>query len=174
METSKKDIFLSIVHSRKSNREFSKDKEVTKEALETILKAAMAAPTAVSYEPWEFIAITERKVLDALGDFLPYSKSLLTATAAIAVCANPAVSEPYWDADCAAASENILLTVEALELGAVWTAVHPHEERFAEVRKILGLPENIIPFNVIAIGYPNGPEQPTDRFKKEKVHWNKW
>ena len=169
-----KDAVLSNIHSRKSVRDFDKDKAVSKEMLETLLKAAMAAPSAVNFQPWQFVAVTDGKSLNALGNSLPYAKMLLSATAAIAVCGDPAISELYWEVDCAAATENILLAAEALGLGAVWTATHPHEDRMQSTRTILNIPSNILPLNVIAIGFPKAQEQPKDKFKVEKIHWEKW
>jgi nitroreductase len=82
--------------------------------------------------------------------------------------------DPYWALDCSAATENLLLAAESMGLGAVWTAVYPEEERMEIVSEILGLPDYILPFNVIPIGYPAHPEKPKDKFKVENIHYNKW
>lgn len=178
METSKKDTVLSVIQERTSVRDFIKDKEVPKDLLENLLKAAMAAPSAVNLQPWQFVAVTERKILDALGDELPYAKMLLSATAAIVVCGDPSIKSTagtaYWEVDCASATENILLAAEAMGLGSVWTAAYPHEERMRSVRKILQIPEELIPLNVLAIGYAKEQKKPKNKFKPEKIHWNRW
>jgi nitroreductase len=93
---------------------------------------------------------------------------------AIAVCGDTKISELYWDVDCAAATQNILLSAEALGLGAVWTAVYPEKERVLVVQKLLHLPEHIVPLNVIPIGYPLGIDKPKDKYKPTKIHINKW
>jgi len=80
----------------------------------------------------------------------------------------------YWMLDCSAASENLLLAAEALGLGAVWTAVYPEEQRIENVRAVLSLPEYIVPFNLIPIGYPQRNEEPKDKFKQENIHYNQW
>ncbi|WP_319268548.1 nitroreductase family protein [uncultured Draconibacterium sp.] len=169
---------LEIIHQRKSVRNYT-EKKVSKEQLETLVKAAMAAPTAVNKQPWAFIAINDRATLDHLGYKLPYAKMTKTASAAIIVCGDLSKAlegweQAFWIQDCSAASQNILLAAEAMGLGAVWTAAYPAEDRMAIVRDILNLPENIIPLNVIPVGYPKGIEKPKDKWKPENLHWDKW
>jgi nitroreductase len=168
---------LNTIYSRKSVRSFTGE-AVSRETLIKILKAAMAAPSAVNIQPWAFVAITRRETLDELCAKLPYAKMLDRAGAAIVVCGIPdkdeVFSKDYWVMDCSAASENILLACHALGLGAVWTAVHVDEERVENVRGILNIPENIIPLNVIPIGVPREKEEPLDKFKEENIHWEQW
>jgi nitroreductase len=168
---------LNTIYSRKSVRSFTGE-AVSRETLIKILKAAMAAPSAVNIQPWAFVAITRRETLDELCAKLPYAKMLDSAAAAIVVCGIPdkdeVFSKDYWVMDCSAASENILLACHALGLGAVWTAVHVDKERIANVRGILNIPENIIPLNVIPIGVPREKEKPLDKFKAENIHWEQW
>ncbi len=169
---------LEVIHNRKSVRNFT-DEPVTKEQLETIVKAGMAAPSARNLQPWAFVVVTERQKLDDLANALPYAKMLLQAQAAIVVCGdmNKAATEvdsAYWVQDCSAATQNILLAVEALKLGAVWTATFPYQERMNPVIEILSLPDNIRPLNVIPIGLPTGEDKPKNKWKPENVHWEKW
>jgi len=170
---------LTWIMNRKSVREF-KNTPVSKADLETIVRAGMAAPAAVNQQLWEFFVIDQRERLNQLGDELPYAKMLYQAGAAIAVCGdltrtfNHDPQSPFWIMDCSAATENILLAVEALGLGAVWTAVYPDAPRVASVQRLLGLPAHVIPLNVIPIGYPAHDEQPKDKWKPERVHWNGW
>ncbi|MDD3859281.1 MAG: nitroreductase family protein [Bacteroidales bacterium] len=169
---------LEVIHSRKSVRHFT-DEPVTKEQLETLVKAGMAAPSARNLQPWAFVIVTERNQLDALAEALPYAKMLLDAQAAIVVCgdmkkAATDVDSAYWVQDCSAATQNILLAVESMGLGAVWTAAFPYSDRMEPVKEILGLPENIKPLNVIPVGVPTGEDKPKDKWKPENVHWNRW
>jgi nitroreductase len=76
--------------------------------------------------------------------------------------------------DCSAATENILLAAHALGLGAVWTAVYVDEQRMLDVKEILGIPQNIIPLNVIPIGVPKGGGAVIDKFKEENIRWERW
>jgi nitroreductase len=178
METiSKKDATLSVIHSRKSVRNFISDKIVPRETLDTIVRAGMAAASAVNLQPWQFVVIDDRTVMDSLAAGLPYAKMLYHASAAIIVCGDSTVKAgefAFWEHDCSLASGNILLAVEAMGLGAVWTAVHPDAARVSTVRNLLHLPENIIPLNVIPIGYPTGQDKPKDKYNSNKIHWNKY
>jgi len=169
---------LDLILSRRSIRKFT-DEPVPHEILVDLLKAGMAAPSARNLQPWAFIVVTDRVLLDSLGNALPYAKMLSTAGAAIVVCGdmNKAATNTktdYWVQDCSAATENILLATEALGLGAVWTAAFPYDERINPVRRVLNLPENLIPLNVIPIGHPTGEDTPKDKWKPENLHWNKF
>ncbi|HOT97654.1 MAG TPA: nitroreductase family protein [bacterium] len=168
---------LEMLFNRKSVRHFT-GAAVSREALETLLRAGMAAPSAVNKQPWAFIAVTRRDILDRLAEGLPYAKMLDKAGAAIVVCgleekANAGMRE-YVIIDCSAATENILLAAEALGLGAVWTAAYPRPEREAWVRTVLGLPENVVPLCVIPVGHPTGEDRPKDKFNPANIHWERW
>jgi len=155
---------LNTIYTRRSVRTFTGE-EVKKEDLSTMLRAGMAAPSAVNIQPWAFVAVTDRDTLDKLCESLPFAKMLDKAGAAIIVCVM----------DCSAATQNILLAAHALGYGAVWTAAYVVEERVKSVRSILSVPENIIPLNVIPIGVPvNRDAKPVDKFKEENIHWEKW
>ena len=168
---------LTVIYNRKSVRHFT-GKSVSQNDLVAIVKAGMSAPTAVNMQPWAFVIVTDRKALDSLIKELPYAKMLDKAGGAIIVCAIPEkafqANAEFAIIDSSCASENILLAAEALGLGAVWTAVYPDKDRIIAVRKILNIPENIIPVNVIPVGYSTGEDTPKDKFKKENIHWNKW
>ncbi len=164
---------LATIHNRKSVRHFIKNKSVSKEDLLTIIKAAMAAPSAVNMQPWHFIIIDEREMLDSLAEKLPYAKMLVDAPAAIVVCGDTSIESKgfsFWIEDCSLASGNILLAAEAMGLGAVWTAVYPDPLRIKPVRDLLKIPAHIMPLNVIPIGYPTGDEKPKNKFNEAKIH----
>jgi nitroreductase len=168
---------LKIIHQRKSVRNFSGE-AVTKDSLLTLVKAGMAAPSAVNCQPWEFVVVTERKILDQLADGLPYAKMLYKAGAAIIVCGDPSKAHgnmtEYAVIDSTLASENILLAAEAIGLGAIWTAAYPYEERINVVREAVHVPESVIPLNVIPIGHPTGEDKPKEKYDSAKIHWNLW
>ena len=167
---------ITNIHNRKSVRNFIKSKPVSKEDLLTLVKAGMAAPSGRNAQPWEFVIIAERANLDKLQEKLPFAKMLLTATAAIVVCGNAGdgKGDSFWIEDCSAATQNILLAAESMGLGAVWTAAYPGIERENWIRECLGLPANIRPLCVIPIGYPADNPKPKNKFKEEKVHYEKW
>lgn len=171
-------IALENIFNRKSVREYTPEK-VSPEQVDILIKAAMSAPTAMNKQPWSFIIVDDRSVLDSLAKVLPYAKMLEKATTAIVVCGDTDkallnVEQAYWVQDCSAASQNILLAAEAIGLGAVWTGVFPRQDRVEPVQKILLLPDNIIPLNVIPIGYPKLQDSPKNKYKKSNIHYNKW
>lgn len=170
---------LEVIHKRKSVRKYVENKPVSDSLLNLIVRAGMAAPSARNIQPWEFVVVTDRTVLDSLSLDLPYGKMLTTAPAAIIVCGNTSVyeseeSSKYWEQDCSAATENVLLAVEALGLGAVWIGTYPDPGRSLWVSTVLELPSNVLPISVISIGYPTGIEQPKDKYNSEKIHYNRY
>jgi len=168
---------LTVIHNRKSVRNYT-GKSVTQNQLEILLRAAMAAPSAVNCQPWEFIVVTERKTLDKLGDVLPYAKMIYKAGAAIIVCGISSKAHKqmveYAVIDSTLASENILLAAEALGLGAIWTAAYPYPDRMESVRSILNIPSDVIPLNVIPIGHPTGEDVSKKKFDSKKIHSETW
>lgn len=169
---------IENIMTRTSIREFEPDKPIAKETLETLLKAGMAAPSAMDKRPWAFVAVTEKEVLDSLNANHPYA-NLKTATGAIIVCGDlkktiEGKGSDYWVQDCSAATENILLAAHACGLGAVWCGVYPTEERVEAVKKVLGLPEEIVPLNIITLGYPAQNPQPKDKWNESNVHYQRW
>ncbi len=168
---------LRVIHVRKSVRHFT-GAAVSREQLQTILRAGMAAPTAVNKQPWAFVVVTGRAQLDSLAQGLPYAAMLRKAAAAIVVCALPGEAfhkqSEFAVIDCSLASQNILLAAEALGLGALWTECYPEKAAMGFVRTRLGIPADVIPLNVIPVGQPTGEDKPKDKFKPEKIHWGKW
>lgn len=171
---------IGNIMTRTSIRAYT-DKPVPEEMIQTLLKAGMAAPTAMNRQPWEFIVVTERAKLDEMADSLKYAKMLRQAPLAIVVGAinhfvtrdGTTVENMFWVDDCSAATENILLAAHALGLGAVWTAAKD-EERAAAVKAALGTPDEFAPLCVIPIGFPGEDPAPKDKWKPEKIHYNKW
>ena len=170
VETNSATAVLNTIFSRKSVRNYT-DREVAKDTLELLVKAGMAAPSGKNIQPWSFVIVNERQILDKMAEGLPYAKMLASTKQAIIVCGDPEKSS-YWYLDCATASQNILLAIEAMGLGGVWTAAYPYDDRIQVVREALGLPENIIPLNVIPVGHPQKMEEPKDKWDATKVHWN--
>jgi len=171
-----KDTF-SVIHSRKSVKSFT-GAAVSTENLDKIIRAGMAAPTAVNKQPWSFVVVTDKKQIDALAAGLPTARGIDKAGAVIIVCTEPEKahlqSKDFAIIDASLASENILLATEAMGLGGHWTASYPYEDKMKHVRMVLGIPANVIPLNVILVGVPTGEDKPKDKYQKDKIHWGKW
>ena len=179
---------LDVIMSRTSIRSFTGE-PVSKENLETILKAGMAAPSAMNGQPWRFVVVTDKDKMAKVFGQGPRSRMFATAGAVIVVCGKTTVmrkpfGQPdaspqevdniFWYEDCSAAAENILLAAHALGLGAVWTAGYPGEERVAPIAAALGIPEGVKILCVIPIGTPAENPKPKDKWKPENIHWEQW
>jgi len=168
------DLFDAII-TRRSIRKYSGE-PVSREEIQTILRAAMYAPSANNQQPWHFLVIDDVEMMDQITRIHPYASMLKEASFAILICGDESLelSKGYWAVDCAAATQNLLLAAHGIGLGAVWCGVHPREERKAGLKKLFNLPEHIQPFAVVSIGKP-GEEKPVpERFKPERIHWNEW
>lgn len=168
---------IENIMTRTSIRQY-KDQPVEDEKIDIMLKAAMAAPTAVNLQPWHFIVITDKETIGVLSGRQPTNAPLL-----IAVCGDTDKTTmpdgngkllDFWIQDVSAATENLLLAAHALGLGAVWTGVYPVMERTAEVANVLNCPKNIVPLALVRVGYPDEAPAPKDKFKQENISYNKF
>ena len=153
------------------------DRPVEDEKIEAILRAAMAAPSAGNKQPWEFVVVTDRAILSEIAQNFQTIRMADKAPLAIIVCGDlnntfPGDGLDYWVEDTSAATENLLLAAHSLGLGAVWCGIYPMMERVAYLKKLLKLPENIVPLNVIPVGYPAEDPAPKDKWKPEKIFHN--
>ena len=166
---------LEAIHTRRSIRKFLA-KPVPGEMIETILRAAMAAPSAGNQQPWHYIVITDRAKLDAIPAFHPYSKMVLQAPVAILACGDPDGKKwpTFWDQDLSAATQNMLLAARDLGLGTVWVGIYPEKDRMEGFRKLFAIPENIMPFSLVPIGWPDANFERLERFRPELVRRESW
>jgi nitroreductase len=166
---------IKAIMTRRSIRRF-KDRPVDEKKIETLLRAAMQAPSARNSQPWHFIVITERRLLGAIPEFHPNAKMLHQAPTAIMICGDIQFEESieYINSDCSAAAQNLLLAAHDLGLGAVWLGIYPRERRIEEIRKLLGIPRTITPIVLVAVGYAAEDAEPEERFQSKRVHRNRW
>lgn len=164
---------IKTIFARRSIRKYS-PKLVSEEDVKTILEAAMAAPSSSNRKPWHFVVVTDRVILDKLAKVHPYGKMLFDAPLCMAVCGDKTISPRSWVQDCSAATENILLAVTALGLGAVWLGVHPIESRVDPISKVLKIPGYIVPLNLVSIGHPAEEKEPRTQYDEERVHNEYW
>ncbi|MBP5135132.1 MAG: nitroreductase family protein, partial [Paludibacteraceae bacterium] len=167
---------INNIMTRTSVRQYT-DEPVSKEDIETMLRAGMAAPTAVNKQPWHFVVVTDKAKLKELSG--GRGRMFDQCAVAIVVCGNmekalSGKAQEYWIQDCSAATENILLSAHALGLGAVWTGVYPITDRVANVTKVLKLPTTIVPLCTIVIGHPAEQPKPKDKWKPENVSYNEF
>ena len=164
-----KDVLLK----RRSVRKFTGE-AVSKEHIEELLHAAMSGPSACNMKPWEFYVVSNTTKLKELQSASKFTK--MTAPLAIIVCGNLSKALPmqfseYWIQDCSAATENILLRVTDLGLGAVWCGIHPQKKAIEKVRECLGIPSKQIPLNIIFIGHSAEEPSARDQYDEKKIHF---
>lgn len=170
---------LKYIYTRRSIREYS-EREISEEDIEKILKAGFQAPSAADEQPWHFMVVRKKELLEKLAERHPYAKMLRNASAAIIVCADPKLSRfsyRLWDQDCSAATQNILLASRMLGIGSVWIGIYPREDFERAVKEILGIPEEIVVFSMISLGYPKNEEmfrEAKGRYKSERIHRDGW
>lgn len=182
------EVVMQNILNRKSVRSYNGD-SIPADVMENLLRAAMSAPTGMDIRPWSFIVLTDKSQYETIFAGNGNMKKFMESGAVVVVCADttvtrptrenpdgPAVTRPnpMWRDDVAAATENLLLAVEAYGLGACWTACYPFENTMAPVRKGLGLPDNVMPYAVVPIGYPSTENTPKDKWEVSKIHYDRW
>lgn len=161
---------------RRTVRKYAKS-TVSDTILEQVLKAGMYAPFASKEMPFHFLVVKNKETLKDLQKLHPFGKPLETAPIAILVCAknNDEAVEGLYVSDCAAATQNLLLAAKSFNLGSCWLGLYPWNEFQEKFTDYFSLPQNVKPFSLITIGYPDEEEKPKpDRFDKEKIHYETW
>jgi nitroreductase len=168
---------LGPILGRRSIRAYQ-DREVSDDLVTAMLEAAMAAPSAVARDPWRFVVLRSREVRAKVAEGLPHGKMLESAGVGFAVAGELEAAHDgqlsYLLQDCSAAIENLLLAAHALGLGAVWLGVHPREPRIQHLRRVLSIPESVLPVACIAVGYPVEQKAARTRFDARYVHYDRW
>ncbi len=165
---------LKAIHTRRSIRSFT-DKPVADEDIDKILRAAMSAPSAGNQQSWHFIVVRDKEKLAAVPAIHPYAKMVPQAQVAIIVCGRLDGKWPaFWSQDCSAATQNMLLAARDLGLATVWAGIYPETERMAGFRNVFGIPEDVLPFAIVPVGWSDTEFKEMDRFRPELVSYEKW
>ena len=166
---------IEAILLRRSIRKYNK-KPISEELIKKFLEVAMSAPSAGNEQPWHFIIIDDPLILGKVPTFHNHAQMLKDASVAILVCSNKDLDHHngMWIQDCAAATENILIAINAEGLGAVWLGIYPRDVRVTGIKGLLDIPDHIIPFSLISIGYPAEKLPKANRYNKSRIHHNKW
>lgn len=169
---------IENIMTRTSIRDYQ-PRPVEDEKIEQMLRAAMAAPSAGNKQPWRFIVIKDKNTLQAISANFNTMKMAQKAPLAIVVCGDLTATYDgegtgYWIEDASAATENMLLAAHSLGLGAVWCGVYPLTERVELLKKMLNIPDDVIPLNVVPIGYPAESPEPKDKWNPDDIHYETW
>jgi len=167
---------LETIFQRRSIRRYA-DRPVETEKLDLLLKAGMAAPSAMNCKPWEFIVVSDPVKLAQFRKRLIFGNR--NAPVAIVVCGNPTlVRNPtarlFWIQDCSAASENILVAATGLGLGSVWVGIYPVRIFMNVVRQVLSLPEHVTPLSLIYVGYAAEEKPARTQYDPKRVHFEQY
>lgn len=160
---------LDFICRRRSVRRFQK-KALPEETLALLMKAAMAAPSGNNAQPWEFVVARDPKIKEELSNVHPWLYMAAEAPAAIVVMGDK--GSEWWADDCAAATENLLLAAANLGLGTVWCGIKEPDAK--KVRKIVSAPDRLEVLCIIAVGYPAENPPPHTKYRKDKVHWDRF
>lgn len=165
------DLFDTVA-ARRSIRRYKSD-PVPREDIEKMLDAAMRAPSACNTRPWEFAVVTNLEKRTALAKISPYVKHVLEAPVALIVCALPEtqakMSSKFFQQDCGAATENLLLAAAALGYGTCWCGIYTDRKRSNAVKAILGVEST--PFCMITLGLPDEAPSPRGAYDPDKVKY---
>ena len=168
---------LDFILGRRSIRVYSPG-QVSEPAVTRLLEAAMAAPSAMTKDPWRFITVRDKQTLSKLAALHPGAAMLASAAMAIVVCGDLDAAFDrqisYLLQDCSAAIENLLLAAHAQGLGACWVGIHPGEPSIKRVKELLSLPASFIPVAAVSLGLPGEQPAPRTRFNPDYVRAEKW
>ncbi len=163
---------MNAIFTRRSVRQFE-EKEVEDLKVTQILRAAMQAPSAANQQPWEFIVVRGAKNLESLAAFNPYASCLKGANVGIVVLGNTErmIFPENWQQDLGAVTQNIQIEAADLGLGSVWFGTAPVDERMDYIRNLYKLGENLMPYSVLALGYPKEKDANkfVDRFDESRI-----
>lgn len=166
---------LEAIQTRRSIRTYRPD-PVPEDLVAALLDAAFTAPSGFDERPWHFVTVTARETLDALAEAMPGCDMLKEATLGLLICGDESLEKfpGLWVQDCSACAENVLLAAHAQGLGAVWLALYPIEDRMQAVHQQLGVPDTIIPFALVSIGYPAEHLPGENRRDPTRLHHEHW
>jgi nitroreductase len=164
------DDVLHAIQKRRSVRKFT-GASVPREKLLAALEAAMAAPSARNARPWSFLVVTEPARVAALCKAHPYAE-FGTSAGAVILPFGPKKNHRWFDQDMAAATENLLIAIAHLGLGATWCGMD--DERQSTIRALVGMPEDQFVFALIPVGVPAETPAPRTQFEAARVHWERF
>jgi nitroreductase len=166
---------LETINTRRSIRRYA-DRRVEDTLVKKILAAGMMGPSAGNEQPWHFVVIRNAAKRQAISAQHPNAEMIAESPVAILVCADPELERHpgFMPLDCAAATENILLAAHGLGLASVWVGVYPRPDRMDIMRRILSIPESVLPFSLLPLGYAAESKENENRFSLARVHTDRW
>ena len=166
---------IDTIYDRRSVRKYI-DKDVNPDLVDEILRAAMFAPSGCNKQPWHFVVFNDKELIKEIKAMHPYASALATAPVCIMVCGDTQkeMAQGFYQVDCSAAIENMILAAKALGLDTCWMGIYPWEDTMAAFTKRFNLPENVKPFALISVGYSESKQERPRRYDASRIHYNKW
>lgn len=166
---------FDALFNRRSIRKYTRQ-EIDKESIIKIIEAGMYAPSAANKQPWHFIVFKEQSTIQSIIDVHPNAAMLKGAAAGILVCFDEKLQhdDGYGVIDCSAATQNMLLAAHGMGIGACWVGIYPRNNRVETLGKLFKLPEHVVPFSVISLGYPGSTPNKPERLKPERINYESW
>ena len=166
---------LHTIYTRRSIRKYT-TQPIHENVLRELIEAAVQAPSAGNQQPWQFLIIDEKNLLEQIPQYHPNATMITQAQKGILICADSTKEKHkgYFPMDCSAATQNLLLAAHAKGLGGCWLGIYPREERIQGMRQIFHIPDHIIPFALVSLGYPAEEKPQPDRYEENRIHYNKW
>jgi len=166
---------LEVIYTRRSIRSFKKQR-LDDDILKLILKAGFQAPSAMNLQPWHFVVVRNEEMLKKIAEKHHYADMLPNTAFCIVVCGDKKIQKKlgFLIEDCSAAIENMLLAAHGLGFGAVWLSMYPIKSRYKPIAKMLNIPSKVIPVGMVALGVKAEEKPFENRYKEEKVHYEKW
>ena len=166
---------MQAIFTRRSIRKYTEE-PIPASIIHELIEAAVSAPSAGNEQPWQFILLTKRDILLEIPRFHPHASFVKIAQQAILICGDLSreTFEGYWMIDCSAATQNLLLAAHAKGLGACWVGIYPRQERIKKLKELLRVPDHIIPFSLVALGFPAEEKQREERYDEDRVHVDTW
>ena len=171
-------MFHALIQKRRSIRRYL-EKPVEPEKIDLLVETALRSPSSMGSNPWEFVFVTDRDLLEKLAKAKPHGSSFLRyAALGIVICADPKKSD-VWTEDASIASIYLQLAAEDLGLGSCWVQIRNrmHDEATtaeAYLAELLEIPSDMAIESIIAVGYPERQKPPhtKDELELEKVYLN--
>ena len=171
---------LDLLRTRRSIRQFT-PRTVKPDRVDALVEAAVRTPTSRGRNPWQFIVVDDRKLLDKLGKAKEHGSAFLAAAPLAIVVAADTDKSDVWVEDCSIAAMVVQLAAADLGLGSCWAQIRlrPHDAASTAehyVRELLGLPDSYAVECIIGVGYPaeEKPGHPADALPFERVHRNRF
>jgi nitroreductase len=171
---------INVLRQRRSIRKYT-DEPVARETVELLVEALLRAPSSRNNQPWSFVVVDDRELLDKLSAAKEHGSSFLKgAPLGIVICADPAKSD-VWVEDCAIAAVLVQVVAQSLGLGSCWIQIRERRHDAGTMaqeylREVLGIPQGMVVASVISIGHPAEIKAPVPagELDYQKVRYNRW